>query len=196
MNKELARLLQKIGVDSRFVSILDDRIVVNNLRYSRFSRNREKIFYHKFPEITVIRSKMFQRIATRASRNLKAELKPKDRVAVIMDDGCATLTLHAVLEPYTRKYGIKIIKLGSWEELDHLDVDKVALALDMDKSSLYYYFKGIPEILNAILDKDVRIGDNVTIDYQGGPKPDACFGDWAEADRQARRVVQARPAAE
>lgn len=132
MNKELARLLQKIGVDSRFVSILDDRIVVNNLRYSRFSRNREEIFNHKFPEITVIRSKMFQRIATRASRNLKAELKPKDRVAVIMDDGCATLTLHAVLEPYTRKYGIKIIKLGSWEELDYLDVDKVALALDMD----------------------------------------------------------------
>ncbi len=26
-------------------------------------------------------------------------------------------------------------------------------------------------IRNAILDKDVRIGDNVTIDYQGGPKP-------------------------
>lgn len=30
----------------------------------------------------------------------------------------------------------------------------IALALDMDKSSLYYYFKGIPEILNAILDKE------------------------------------------
>jgi len=30
----------------------------------------------------------------------------------------------------------------------------IAQALDMDKSSLYYYFKGIPEILNAILDKE------------------------------------------
>jgi AcrR family transcriptional regulator len=30
----------------------------------------------------------------------------------------------------------------------------IANALDMDKSSLYYYFKGIPEILNSILDKE------------------------------------------
>ena len=30
----------------------------------------------------------------------------------------------------------------------------IAQALDMDKSSLYYYFKGLPEILNAILDKE------------------------------------------
>ncbi|GEM_PF-1942672 len=30
----------------------------------------------------------------------------------------------------------------------------IASALDMDKSSLYYYFKGIPEILNTILDKE------------------------------------------
>ena len=132
MNKEIARYLQKIGVDSRFVSILDDRIVVNNLRYSRFSRAREEIFYHKFPEIVVTRSKVFQRIATRASRNLKAVLKPKDKVALIRDKDCASLTLYAVLEPYTRKYGIKIIKARSWEELDHLNVDKVALAFDLD----------------------------------------------------------------
>ncbi len=30
----------------------------------------------------------------------------------------------------------------------------IAAALDMDKSSLYYYFKGIPEILNNILNKE------------------------------------------
>jgi AcrR family transcriptional regulator len=30
----------------------------------------------------------------------------------------------------------------------------IAQALDMDKSSLYYYYKGIPEILNAILDQE------------------------------------------
>lgn len=30
----------------------------------------------------------------------------------------------------------------------------IAAALDMDKSSLYYYYKGIPEILNTILDKE------------------------------------------
>jgi hypothetical protein len=132
MNKEIARYLQKIGVDSRFVSILDDVVVVNNLRYSRFSRAREELFHHKFPEIRVSRSKVFQRIATRASRNLKAELSPKDKVALIMGKDCASLALYAVLEPYTRKYGIKIIKAGSWEELDNWDVDKVALSFDLD----------------------------------------------------------------
>ncbi len=30
----------------------------------------------------------------------------------------------------------------------------IAAALDMDKSSLYYYFKGIPEILNNILNRE------------------------------------------
>jgi AcrR family transcriptional regulator len=30
----------------------------------------------------------------------------------------------------------------------------IAQSLDMDKSSLYYYYKGIPEILNAILDQE------------------------------------------
>ncbi len=30
----------------------------------------------------------------------------------------------------------------------------IAQALEMDKSSLYYYFKGIPEILNTILDQE------------------------------------------
>jgi hypothetical protein len=132
MDIELARFLQKIGVDSRFVSILDNMIVVNNLRYSRFSRTRQDIFCHKFPEIKVIRSKLFQRIATRASRNLKVGLGPRDKVAYIRDDGCASLTLHAVLEPYTRKYGIKIIEISSWDELADEDVDKVALEWDLD----------------------------------------------------------------
>ncbi|MEN6328888.1 MAG: ATPase [Methanobacteriaceae archaeon] len=132
MNQEVAQFLQDIGADSRFISILDNRIVVNNLRYSRFSRTREEILSHKFPDITVIRSKMFQRIATRASRNLKTQLKPKDRVAMIKDDGCASLTLYAVLEPYTRKYGIKIYKIGSWDELADQGVNKVALSLDLD----------------------------------------------------------------
>lgn len=106
--------------------------MVNNLRYSRFSRAREEIFYHKFPEVRVNRSKVFQRIATRASRNLKAELKPRDRVALFRDGDCVSQTLYAVLEPYTRKYGIEIIQFELWGELEQLDVDKVALPFHLD----------------------------------------------------------------
>lgn len=151
MNKEIAKLLQKIGVDSRYVSILDDQIVVNNLRYSRFSRAREEIFHHKFPEIRVTRSKVFQRITTRASRYLKDELEPHDKVALIRDNDCASLTMYAVLEPYTRKYGIKIIKARSWKEIDHLDLDKVALSYDLDYE------------VESLLDKMLH-GDNISLE--------------------------------
>lgn len=42
-----------------------------------------------------------------------------------------------------------LVKLGK-----DASMADIARALDMDKSSLYYYFKGIPEILNTILDQE------------------------------------------
>lgn len=164
MNIEIARYLQKIGVDTRFVSILDNWIVINNLRYSRFSKARQEVLGREYPELIVIRSKMFQRIATRASRNLKVELKPRDKVALVRDDGCASLILHAVLEPYTRKYGIKMIKISSWDEVAHENVDKVALAWDLD-----YEVEGLLEKMlsgeKISLKSGVRYGDGYELIY-------------------------------
>jgi len=40
----------------------------------------------------------------------------------------------------------------------------IAENLDMDKSSLYYYYKGIPEILNIILDQEYN-DHTIEIDY-------------------------------
>ncbi|HMK54868.1 MAG TPA: ATPase [Methanobacteriaceae archaeon] len=132
MTLEIACYLQKIGVDTRFVSILPDQVLVNNLRFSKFSRAKEELFSDEFPEIMVVRSKGFQKIATRASRNLKNELQPRENIFIIKDDNCANLTLNAVLEPYTRKYGIKILRGDLWNDLDRLDVHKVALPFDLD----------------------------------------------------------------
>ena len=42
-----------------------------------------------------------------------------------------------------------LIKLGK-----NASMADIANTLDMDKSSLYYYYKGIPEILNIILDQE------------------------------------------
>jgi len=42
-----------------------------------------------------------------------------------------------------------LIKYGK-----NASMEDIADNLDMDKSSLYYYYKGIPEILNIILDKE------------------------------------------
>ncbi|MDP3066726.1 MAG: ATPase [Methanobacteriaceae archaeon] len=132
MTRKIARFLQKIGVDNRFVSILPDQVLVNNVRFSRFSRAKEDLFRESFPEVPVVRSKMFQHLATRASRYLKNELKPRENVFLVKDDSCAGLTLYAVLEPYTRKYGINIFQGESWDDIKGLEVGKVALPFDLD----------------------------------------------------------------
>jgi hypothetical protein len=181
MSNEIARFLQKIGVDSRFVSILDNWVVVNNLRYSRFSRARQELLCHKFPELTVIRSKMFQRIATRASRNLKAELKPHDKVAYFRDDSCASLTQHAVLEPYTRKYGIKIIGISSWDEVAAEDVDKVTQPWDLD----YEVESLLEKMLNGekiSLESGVRSGDGYELIYPLINIPRAWIQSWTDSE--------------
>jgi hypothetical protein len=181
MNKEIAKYLHKIGVDSRFVSILDDQIVVNNLRYSRFSRAREELFYHEFPEIRISRSKVFQRIATRASRSLKAVLKPKHKIALIRNKNCASLTQYAILEPYTRKYGIEIIKVGSWEELYHLDVDKVALPFELD----YEVEALLEKMLNGdriSLESDRKSSDEYDLIYPLINIPRDWINSWADSE--------------
>lgn len=181
MNNEIFRFLQKIGVDSRFISIMDNWIVVNNLRYSRLSRTRQELLCHKFPELTIIRSKIFQRIATRASRNLKIDLKPRDKVAYIRDDSCASLTMRAVLEPYTRKYGIKIIEISPGGEVAHEDVDKVAMAWDLD-----YEVEGLLEKMlhgeKISLKSGVRYGDGYELIYPLINIPRSWIHSWTDSE--------------
>ena len=40
--KDVLKYLKIIGVDTRFVSYTPDKIYINNLRFSKFSRTREK----------------------------------------------------------------------------------------------------------------------------------------------------------
>jgi len=57
---EVVRFLSDIGVDTRFVSVMKDAVLINNLRFSRFSRRREELFKKHYPNIKVVRSKIFQ----------------------------------------------------------------------------------------------------------------------------------------
>lgn len=109
MKRDVNRFLKKIGVETRFISIVDERIYINNLKLSRFSRKKEELFLENFPDYEVRRSKVFQRICTRASRVLKNALNPGDKVLLAGPDNCVNLTLYMVLEPYTRKYGVELI---------------------------------------------------------------------------------------
>ena len=85
MNTEVSGFLHKIGVDTRFVSILDGYVFINNLKFSRFSRRKEELFLRKFPYYKVVRSKIFQKICTRASRVLKNAIKPRDKIFLVKE---------------------------------------------------------------------------------------------------------------
>lgn len=132
INKELAKFLQIIGVDTRFVSIVGRHIFVNNQRFSRFSNKRQETFIKKFPNYSIIKSKIFQRICTRASRILANTLKPGEKIFIYDDDKCSKFILDVVMEPYTRKYGIKLYYGSLIEDGSKFDVDSIALPLTLD----------------------------------------------------------------
>jgi hypothetical protein len=136
-----AEFLHRIGVDTRFVSIMDGVIFINNLKFSRFSRRKEELFLAKFPDERVVRSKIFQRICTRASRTLKTSIKPRDKIFILEGDethgkNCFNYALHAVLEPYKRKYGVEIIFGRHMENSKGLNVDSIALPVTLDAEAI------------------------------------------------------------
>ncbi len=104
--KDILKYLKEIGVDTRFISIYDNKIYINNLRFSKFSKRRQTQFESKFNRLKVIRSSLFQEIATNASRELSNTIKPKMKILIEED---ANPLINIILEPYTRKYGVKLI---------------------------------------------------------------------------------------
>ena len=132
MTRELAKFLQKIGVDTRFVSITRSKIYINNLKFSRFSRKKEELFKNSFPEVDVIRSKIFQKICMRASRNLAHCIHPKEKIFLIKDDDPRNFALYVILEPYQRKYGIELIFGENIDEAKDLTIDSITMPLTLD----------------------------------------------------------------
>lgn len=121
-----------VGVNTRFVSLYDETVFINNLKFSRFSRKKEELFSSKYPDWKVMRSKAFQKMCVRASRTLSQSLNPRDRVFIEDNHNCTNLTLYIILEPYTRKYGIKIIYSEDLTPAERGEVDLVASPLTLD----------------------------------------------------------------
>ena len=144
MTRELVKFLQKIGVDTRFVSIIEDKVYINNLKFSRFSRKKEELFKKSFPEVEVIRSKIFQKICMRASRNLAHCIHPKEKIFLIENDDPCSFALYVILEPYQRKYGIELIFGKSKDETENLNIDSIASPITLDDEA--------QNILQLILD--------------------------------------------
>ncbi|MGB9937988.1 MAG: ATPase [Methanobacterium sp.] len=142
-NKNLIKFLQKTGVDTRFVSIIDNKIYINNLKFSHFSRKKEEVFLAEYPQIEVIRSKIFQKICTRASRNLAHIIKPREKIFLVKSDYPVNFALNVILEPYQRKYGVKFIYGEDVENTKNLDIDSIASAITLDDE--------VENILNCML---------------------------------------------
>lgn len=106
--KEIIKALNKVGVDTRYISLYNNNIYINNLKFSKFSRKKEEKFLTDYPEKKVYRSTLFQKICIKVSRTVKNQIKPRDTLYIPDDDLIENEVLYILLEAYKRKYGIKI----------------------------------------------------------------------------------------
>jgi len=146
-NKVL-KLLKILGVDARYISYSPNTIYINNVRFSKFSKKREKIFKKYFPEIAIIRSTIFQKICNRASKILADELDPKDNILLLKPQQKIDDLLKIVFEPYSRKYGINIF------ESDFLSTEEYNLITDNMSKNGKKKFNAIAS--SVTLNKQVR----------------------------------------
>lgn len=161
--KEVLKFLKNIGVDTRFVSVLDHYLLINNLRFSKFSKTKEVLFKKSFSDFEVVRSKIFQKICLRSSRNLSNALTPCEKILIKNEDTLFTELMLIILEPYTRKYGIRIIchdfDLNNLNNIK-IDYDCVALPLTLDdevENVLNCIFMGEQIELKSLKEYDKKI---------------------------------------
>lgn len=109
--KDVLKFLKIIGVDTRFISYTDNKIYINNLRFSKFSRKRQSTFNREYPNIEVIRNSLFQKICSKSSKVLADEIKPNSTILIPKNNDL----IDIILEPYTRKYGVKLVYDGDYD---------------------------------------------------------------------------------
>ena len=109
--RDVLKFLKIMGVDTRFISYTPQKIYINNLRFSKFSRTREATFNKQYPEIEVVRNKLFQKICSKSSKVLSLEIKPNSRI-LMPDDN---FIIELIMEPYTRKYGVNLVYDGDYD---------------------------------------------------------------------------------
>lgn len=153
--KDVLKFLKIIGVDSRFVSYTPDKLYINNLRFSKFSRKRQDNFNKQYPEIEVVRSSLFQKICSKSSKHLALEIQPNSTLLMPKDN----FIIELLMEPYTRKYGVKLVYDG--------DADFIVNPLILD-DQVNDIFEGIFDGVG--LNRDIKSNEvypliNVPLDW-------------------------------
>lgn len=124
--KDVLKYLKIIGVDTRFISYTPQKIFINNLRFSKFSRKRQETFNKQYPKIEVVRNSLFQKICSKTSKTLST-LKPNSTVLIPENN----YMLNIILEPYARKYGIKLVNDGEY------DFKAIPITLDDEVNQIF-----------------------------------------------------------
>lgn len=109
--RDVLKYLKIIGVDTRFISYTPQKIYINNLRFSKFSRKREATFNKQYPEIEVVRNTLFQKICSKSSKHLALEIEPNSKILMPKDN----FIIELLMEPYTRKYGVELVYDGEYD---------------------------------------------------------------------------------
>ena len=161
--KDVLKFLKIIVVDSRFVSYTPEKIYINNLRFSKFSRKRQSTFNKQYPEIEVVRSSLFQKICSKSSKHLALEIQPNSVVLMPKDN----FIVELIMEPYTRKYGAKLVYDGDYDLLVNPLIlnDQVndifegifngeGLNFKMDSNEIYPLINVPLEWINSFLEMD------------------------------------------
>lgn len=129
---DILKFLKIIGVDTRFISYTPQKIYINNLRFSKFSKKRQLTFNKHYPNIEIVRNSLFQKICLKSSKNL-SDIKPNSRI-LVKDDN---YIIDLLLEPYTRKYGVKLVNS------DEYDLKVNPIILDDEVNNIFEgIFKG------------------------------------------------------
>lgn len=163
--KDVLKYLKIIGVDTRFVSYTPQKIYINNLRFSKFSRKRQETFNHQYPEIEVVRNSLFQKICSKAAKSL-ANLKPGSVILIPENN----FMLEVILEPYTRKYGVELIYDGDYDlianpvilddEVNRIFTDifnGVGLEFTKNDNEIYPLINVPLDWINSFLEMDGRL---------------------------------------
>lgn len=161
--KDVLKYLKIIGVDTRYISYTPEKIYINNLRFSKFSRKREETFSRQYPEIKVVRNKLFQKICSKSSKTLSLEIQPNSTILMPEDN----FIIELLLEPYTRKYGVRLVYEGNHDlvvnplilddEVNNIFTDIFSgkgLKLTKNKNEIYPLINVSLDWINSFLEMD------------------------------------------
>lgn len=119
MREDMLEFLKDLKVDTRFVTIREDSLIIQNPGLSRFTRTKRVQFTEKF-RIPALYSPAFHEICQKTTRKISRFklIKPHEKIIFGFSGGKDSVILANVLEPYTRRSNAEILLVTADLEID------------------------------------------------------------------------------